>query len=59
MYLDKLNIVHLLCSNIVAKAEISNDEFDELVSQGNYSAVFNGNVSYLLLNNLNGERHAI
>lgn len=29
----------------VAKAEISNDLFDELVSQGNYSAVFNGNVS--------------
>lgn len=28
----------------IAKAEISNDQFDELVSQGNYSAVFNGNI---------------
>jgi len=32
-----------------AKAEISNDQFDELVSQGNYSAVFNGNVRLFLI----------
>ncbi|XP_050436903.1 syntaxin-like isoform X2 [Adelges cooleyi] len=28
----------------IVKAEISSEQFDELVSQGNYSAVFNGNI---------------
>lgn len=51
-----LYFFHIVFCRGTAKAEISNDQFDELVSQGNYSAVFNGNVSSYFMrfyNNIN------